>query len=219
MAQASRPQLYYFYDALCGWCYGFSPVIQALYAQHHEQMDFQVISGGMIVEERIGPIGAVAPYIAKAYKQVENASGVRFGEAFLEGILAEGTAIFTSVPAAVALSVFKEQLPAQAVAFAAALQKAIYYDGVAPARYESFAPYAAAFALAEEAFLEKMYAPQALQAAYKDFALAAQFGIQGFPSLVIDIGAPQLYLLARGYDSQERINQRIEAIYQENKLS
>lgn len=57
-------KLIYVYDALCGWCYGFSPIIKQFYKKHKNHFDsIQVVSGGMIRGERIGAIGEVAPYI------------------------------------------------------------------------------------------------------------------------------------------------------------
>ena len=70
----------YVYDALCGWCYGFSPVIKQVFEKYQAQFDFEVISGGMILGERQGPIGEVAAYIKGAYKTVEDTTGVKFGE-------------------------------------------------------------------------------------------------------------------------------------------
>jgi len=124
-AQTKKMKVIYVYDALCGWCYGFSPVISKLHERHQEELEFEVLSGGMVTGERIGPIGEVAGYISQAYKDVERAAGVTFGEGFLKGILAEGSAIFTSIPPAVALTVFKQHQPKKAVPFAARLQKAI----------------------------------------------------------------------------------------------
>jgi putative protein-disulfide isomerase len=43
-----KPKIIYCYDAYCGWCYGFSPVIKELWLKHREQFDFETISGGMI---------------------------------------------------------------------------------------------------------------------------------------------------------------------------
>jgi putative protein-disulfide isomerase len=59
-------KMLYFYDALCGWCYGFSPVMQKTAEVYQDQFEFQVVSGGMISGSRIGPIGTVAPYIKTA---------------------------------------------------------------------------------------------------------------------------------------------------------
>ncbi len=53
-----KVKLIYVYDALCGWCYGFSPVMMQLHSKYKDSIDFQVVSGGMITGNRIGPIGA-----------------------------------------------------------------------------------------------------------------------------------------------------------------
>jgi len=103
-------KLIYIYDALCGWCYGFAPAMRDFYQNHKNDFEtIDVISGGMITRERIGAIGEVAPYIKTAYKDVENRTGVKFGEKFLKDILEEGSTIFTSIPPSIALSVFKKE--------------------------------------------------------------------------------------------------------------
>ncbi len=58
-----KGKLIYVYDALCGWCYGFSPVISKIHKEYKDSLEFEVISGGMILGDRIGPIGEVASYI------------------------------------------------------------------------------------------------------------------------------------------------------------
>ncbi|WP_420457690.1 DsbA family protein [Neolewinella sp.] len=191
-------QLYYCYDALCGWCYGFSPVITE-FARRHGEVPVQVVSGGMITGERIGPIGEVAGYIKQAYKVVEDRCGVEFGQAFLRDILEEGSAVFTSVPAAVAMAVFQEQLPERALEYAAVLQRAIYYDGIEPLDHAAYADRAAALGADREDFLTKMDDPAYLEKAEADFALSQSFGVTGFPTLVYESVSGELYALARGY--------------------
>ena len=76
-------KLIYVYDALCGWCFGFSPVMSTFAKKYQSEIEVQVVSGGMIRGDRIGPIGEVAPYIKEAYKTVEDSTGITFGKAFL----------------------------------------------------------------------------------------------------------------------------------------
>lgn len=123
------PELIYVYDALCGWCYGFSPVIMRLNEEFSGKVDFLVLSGGMVRGENAGPIGEVAGYIKQAYRAVEEVTGVKFGQKFLDEVLEKEEAVFNSVPPARALAVFRLEKPHRAVEFAARLQKAIYYDG------------------------------------------------------------------------------------------
>ena len=99
----------YFYDALCGWCYGFSPVIQKLHQQFEDHFEFQIISGGLRLGEGVSPIGEVAPYIkAGAYQTVEERCGVKFGEAFIKGPMEKGDMILNSEPPAIALAIVKD---------------------------------------------------------------------------------------------------------------
>ena len=205
------PTIVYIYDALCGWCYGFSPVMQQLQHTYADRFDFRVISGGMITGERIGPIGEVAPYIKWAYKEVEEKCGVKFGEGFLRGVLEEGSTVFTSIPPAIAMAVFESYQPRQTVAFASALQRAIYYDGIDPNAFSAYGPHAAEFGIDADEFVAKMGAPGFLEAAQRDFQTAAQIGVSGFPTLFLYDGR-QWHLLARGYAPYMGIRRRVDKI-------
>ncbi len=209
---SDKPRLFYFYDALCGWCYGFSPVIQQLYETYQDKMDFQVVSGGMVTGERAGPIGKAAPYIKGAYKQVEETTGVTFGKAFLDK-LEKGEMIFDSRLPAVAMTVFRSYLPDQTVPFANTLQRAVYYDGMPPADLEAYRPYLEPFDLPADRFLEQMGVDRFQQLAREDFAVTAEFGIRGFPTTVMSQGE-KAYLLNKGYVSYEPLAEKIEELLQ-----
>lgn len=207
----NQVKIIYIYDALCGWCYGFSPVIQKIYEENKDQIKFEVISGGMVKGERIGPIGEVAGYIKQAYKRVEDTCGVKFGEGFLNDILEEGTAIFTSIPAAAALSIFKLYQPESVIPFAAALQKAIYVDGIQPADFSAYAKYAEAFGIDPVKFTEQISSEEALKAAELDFTQTAAFGVNGFPTVIAQKDE-KYYLLARGYRPYDDINESLQQL-------
>ncbi len=203
-----RGKIIYAYDALCGWCYGFSPVINDIHEKYHCELDFEVISGGMITGKRIGPIGEVAPYIRWAYKDVEKATGVRFGAGFLEGVLAEGKAIFNSIPPAVALSVFKTYQPDRAVAFAGTLQKAVYYDGLEPEQVPAYGPYAEAYGIPAAEFTAKMQEESYQKLAQRDFEQSAALEVNGFPSVFL-VQGDTAWLVARGYTPFPTLDERI----------
>ena len=199
-------KIYYCYDALCGWCYGFSPVITA-FASQHPDLPVRVVSGGMITGGRIGPIGEVAGYIGQAYRVVEDRCGVTFGAGFLDGVLKPGTAVFTSVPAAVAMAVFRELLPDRQLDFAASLQRAVYYDGSEPLDLDAYADRAATFGLDRTDFRKRLDAPHYQQLAQEDFEQTARWGVSGFPTVVYDDGSGKLYALARGYVPLDQLEQ------------
>ena len=191
-------KIVYVYDALCGWCYGFSPVMEDFYYRYKDEVDFEVISGGMIKGNRIGPIGEVAPYIKHAYKDVEERTGVKFGQAFLKDVLEEGSTVFTSIPAAVALSVFKSEKPDKALLFAKRIQKAIYYDGIDPSNNEAYGRIAEEFGFNKKSFVDKMETARFLEKAKEDFHQAALMGVRGFPTVFLMKGGLRV-ALTRGY--------------------
>ena len=193
-----KMKVVYVYDALCGWCYGFSPVMNQFHAKYKDELDFEVISGGMITGDRIGPIGEVASYIGQAYKDVENATGVKFGDRFLHRTLAEGEAVFTSIPPAIALSVFKSLNPENSIQFASALQKAIYFDGIEPENLGAYGEIASRFGLDGEAFVIKMKDPVYRKSAEEDFNRSASLGVTGFPSVFVEYKG-RYYKIGNGY--------------------
>ena len=55
-----KPTLIYCYDAYCGWCYGFSEVMKKIHSEYKSTLEFEVLSGGMILPEEPVSIGATA---------------------------------------------------------------------------------------------------------------------------------------------------------------
>lgn len=206
------PTIIYAYDALCGWCYGFSPVMQRLYDTYREQLHVEVLSGGMVTGERIGPIGQVAPYISWAYKEVENRTGVKFGEAFLNGTLKSGTTIFSSIQPAIALSVFKSYHPERAVEFAGQLQQAVYFDGIEPENVEAYGTYAEKFGISAAEFTQRMQENAYRQQAFAEFKLVSKLGVTGFPTVFLQ-KVDKLYVIARGYMDFDQLNQSVENLF------
>ncbi|HSN61830.1 MAG TPA: hypothetical protein VLR49_12900, partial [Ferruginibacter sp.] len=79
----NKPALIYCYDAYCGWCYGFSPVIKQIAGEYKDLLEIDVLSGGMVLPEKPTHISATAGYIAAAYKNVEELTGIKFGSDYL----------------------------------------------------------------------------------------------------------------------------------------
>lgn len=204
-------KLYYVYDGLCGWCYGFSPTMNDFANNHQEELEIEAVAGGMITGDRIGPIGEVLSFLTKEdFERVETYTGVKYGEQFMNGLLKDGKATFTSIPSAVALAIFKEQKPAKQIAFAGKLLKAVYFDGMEPTDYAAYGELAAEFGLNAADFTTKMEDAKYLALAKKDFQLANDLGVNGFPTLVLEYQG-QRVIMARGYTPAEQLEQQFIA--------
>ncbi|MEM7371828.1 MAG: DsbA family protein [Bacteroidota bacterium] len=205
-------KLIYFYDALCGWCYGFSPVIAKIYANYQDRFEFEIISGGLKIGDAVGPIGVVAPYIkAGAYRTVEERSGVRFGEAFVNGPLEEGTMILNSLPPGIALSIVKKNMPDRAFEFASILHKAIYIDGLHPEDLSGYGRYAEKIGLNSAEFVTNMQLSEFEKRTKQEFALSQQLGIRGFPTL-IGVKADSAFMITHGYEEYDLVAAKLDSL-------
>lgn len=209
-------KLIYIYDALCGWCYGFSPVMQQLYKKYHGHLEFEVLSGGMIMGLRAGPIGEVAAYIAKAYPDVERGTGIKFGAPFIRNILEPGTAFFSSEMPGIALTVFRKSKPKQALEFAHVMQNALYRDGQELSVLDNYRPLVAAFGLSGDDFIREMGTEEARYETSMEFQTVANWGVTGYPTVLLKPAEEeQYYMIGRGYTQLERMEEVIGKILPE----
>ena len=204
-----KPKIIYVYDALCGWCYGFSNVITQLEEKYNHIFEFEVISGGMVRGERIGSISSIAPYIKKAYKDVEQRSGVKFGEKFINETLEDESVIMSSIKPAIALSIIKEKYPERAVKAAAAIQKTFYLEGLGLDILENYKKLAMLADMSESEFINKMQEEKYLGLAEQDFYASHQLGVSGFPTLLLEVNGKN-YVLSRGFTDYKTLENQFE---------
>lgn len=202
----------YYYDALCGWCYGFSLVVEQLQETYADKMDFEIISGGLFLGNRIAKVNEVAPYIkAGAYKTVESHSGVKFGTAFLEDISGPENIVLNSIPPAIALCIVKEKFPEKALAFASMLLHAVYYDGMNPIDTDAYAPYLNKVGFDWNEFVHKMKDEKYIQAAASEFEIFKHSPYSGMPTLVLEKGTEQI-LISNGYTNFDVLKRRVDSL-------
>lgn len=205
-----KDTIYYVYDPLCSWCYGFSPVIKKTKTIYKDQFNFEVISGGMQSGERKQPVSAIRDYLKGAYKDVTARTGVEFGDKFME-VLEEGERMLDSIPPSIALSIVKDLKPEQALNFAASIQEAIYFDGFDWNSEDAYLPYIEDYDLDPEDFKRKFNEAYYLEKTLKDFKLAANFGVTGFPSVILKKD-DKYYLIAQGFIPFEQLDATIKQV-------
>ena len=206
-----KVEVIYVYDALCGWCYGFSGVITKIYEEYKNDFSFEVISGGMILGDREGPISGSAALIRSHLPHVEDTAGVKFGDGFL-AVLEDGTQFQSSEKPSIALAVFKSFLPEQAILFAADLQEAKYNSGADLCLDETYTKLIAKYNINGADFLEKLHSEEFKQAAYYEFALAKQLQVTGYPAAFIKVDDRNFHMIAKGFANYDTIKLRIENV-------
>jgi putative protein-disulfide isomerase len=207
----------YCYDAYCGWCYGFSPVIQKIADTYKNVMPIDVLSGGMILPEKPVHIRTTAKYIEGAYKNVEELTGVKFGEDYLWHIKnpEESDWYPNSEKPAIALCIFKEFYPDRAVEFAADLQNALHNEGRDLTDNEAYRHLLEKYSIQAETFYEKLQSEEYKEMAYYEFSLMKQLQVNGYPCVFVQTGDTKFSLVARGYTDYETLKARIDAVLNE----
>lgn len=210
----------YCYDAWCGWCYGFSPVIKKIAEEFGDKLSFEVLSGGMIIMDNSRPVSAMAGYIQKAYKVVEERTGIQFGEDFLWHIFNPDKSDWfpDSEKAAIALCIFKEYHPEQQVAFASDLQYALNYEGRDLTDDEAYRHLLEKYQVPADEFYSKLKDELYKEKAQYEFALCRQLQVSGFPTVLIQVSETKFWLLARGYTDYDSLKQRLESVLAENGI-
>lgn len=213
-----RPKIIYCYDAYCGWCYGFSPVIKELWLKHREQFDFETISGGMIPLEATKHIGAIAEYIQGAYQTVEQMTGVTFGKDYLWHIFNPDDSDWypNSEMAAIAMAIFREIHPERNIEFASDLQHALYEEGRDLTDKEAYRHLLEKYSIDAEIFYQKLRSEAYKEKAYYDFSLIKQLRVNGFPTVFLQLDESKLYIISRGFSTLDAVEERMNKIMAEN---
>lgn len=212
-----KPILFYCYDAYCGWCYGFSPVIKRIYEEYKNKFEFEVLSGGMIITEEARHISVTAGYIQQTYKVVEETTGIKFGRDYLWHINHPDLSDWypSSEKPAIALCIFKEFYPERQIEFAADLQYALHYEGRDLCDDEAYRQLLEKYSIQPEIFYSKLKSEEYKEMAYYEFALCKQLQVTGYPAVLLQVNETKFHLLSRGYTSYEELKKRIEEVLDE----
>ena len=213
--------LIYCYDAYCGWCYGFSPVMNKLAIEYSQIFDIEVLSGGMILPESPLPISVTSKYIQKAYQSVEERTGIKFGEDYLWHIFNPDKSDWFphSEKPAIAMCVFKDYHPEMQVPFASDLQYALHYEGRDLCDDEAYRHLISKYQLPEDEFYHRLRSDEYKKRAYDDFAVVKQLQVTGFPTVLLPANESRFYLVARGYTDYDKLVANVERCLNEINIS
>jgi putative protein-disulfide isomerase len=188
-------------------------------AAAHPLLQIEVLSGGMILPEVPVPISATAGYIAKAYKTVEETTGIEFGEDYLWHVRHPDLSDWfpNSEKPAIAMCIFKEFYPGRQVEFASDLQYALHHEGRDLTDDEAYRHLLEKYSIQEETFYEKLNSEEYKEQAYYEFQLCKQLQVTGYPCVLLQVDETKFHLLARGYTDFETLNARLTAALAESE--
>lgn len=192
-----KPKLIYVYDPLCGWCYGFHPVMEKLQKRFGDRISIDVQVGGLAVGDRAQTISEGFSYIKDGLKQVETSTGVEFGRNF-KLLVEEGSYMYDSLPPCRAQKTMNELVPEQALLFAGKLQDAIFQDGKNLNEWSTYEELIDDFDIDPVAFKARYDSKELKKDLIDEFTWCRNHGATGFPTLLIQI-KDEISIITRGY--------------------
>lgn len=121
-------RLIYGFDPLCGWCYGFAPALRA-FRNAHPGVPVELMLGGLVTGERVGPYAQMIPYIRGASERLAAVTGRRPSDAFFERIGRSDAVGSSAEPSIVIQDVLDHEGEAAGLDYAADVIEAHFGDG------------------------------------------------------------------------------------------
>jgi putative protein-disulfide isomerase len=188
------PLLWYFADPMCSWCWGFSPVIEAVRNHYHERLKIALVLGGLRPGTTTPMTAAARDDILHHWQQVHERSGQPFQ---FDGALPDGF-IYDTEPASRAVVTAGGLDPSKIFAMFQAIQTAFYAGGRDVTQAAVLAELAAGLGMDAVAFQQAFDSEAARARTQAHFAQSRKAGVRGFPTLILQRGE-QIDHIADGY--------------------
>lgn len=202
-----KPTLIYVYDPLCGWCYGFHPVMEKLHKRFGDSVHVEVKVGGLAVGNRAMPINEGYGYIKDGLKQIEKSTGIEFGRNF-KLLAEEGSYYYDSVPPCKAQKVMNEMAPQHSLNFAGTLQGALFQHGKDLNKWSTYEELIEPCDIDKGAFKTRFESESIESALMEEFDWCKTHGATGFPTLLIKI-EDETSIMTRGYRPYDTIESHL----------
>jgi putative protein-disulfide isomerase len=200
------PILWYFADPMCSWCWGFSPVIEAVREAYRERAKISLVLGGLRpgTNESLSPQGRED--ILHHWHQVHERTGqpFRFEHALPDGF------VYDTEPACRAVAAMAELDPTLIFPMFKAVQSAFYADGRDVTQAEVLTDLAASLGMDVLRFALAFASQAAQTRTQAHFRLARERGVKGFPTLVLQMQS-DFHLITSGWQPLAAIRASIDA--------
>lgn len=202
-----KPTLIYVYDPLCGWCYGFHPVMEKLQKRFDDRININVKVGGLAVGDRAQTISEGFSYIKDGLQQVEKSTGIEFGRNF-KLLVEEGSYMYDSLPPCRAQKTMNKLAPHQALSFAGTLQDALFQDGKNLNEWATYEELINDYDVDPLEFKTRFESDDLKNDLIDEFTWCRNHGASGFPTLLIQI-EHEISIMTRGYRPYDTVESHL----------
>ena len=199
-------EMIYVADPMCSWCYGFAPVIGALADRFEDELPLRLMMGGLRAGNTEVMGAADKDYVRQAWTRVGAATGQPFDMSFF----AREDFTYDTEPACRAVVAVRRLQPTFALPFMARLQQAFYAENRDLTSASEICCLAEEAGLARQRFAETFAEPATRNETFRDFLIAQELGICGFPTLIAGSRSKGYALVTNGYRPLEDLLEPLE---------
>jgi len=197
--------LYYFYDPMCSWCWGFKPVWQQLLDRLPENLAVQYVAGGLAPDSQQPMPEEMQLKLQMIWQQIHRQLGTEFNFAFWSEC-SPRRSTYPSCRAAIAAG-----LQGQLEEMITAIQRAYYLRAMNPSDDETLITLAGEIGLDVERFSRDLNGERVAERFQMQLELAHRYPVQGFPSLVLEMSGQAIPIML-DYQRADAMLEQIEAI-------
>ena len=202
---SSKAKLYYVYDPMCSWCWGYKPTWERITQAISDEVEIIYVVGGLAPDSDI-PMPEIMQQQIKAYwKKIEDYLGTQFNYDFW----ANNTPRRSTYPACRALLAARSQ--GAELAMLNAIQEAYYLNAKNPSDNDVLQKLAQDMGLDMARFNTDFLSEQTHQRLLDEIAFARSIGGSSFPSLFIETSG-RIFQLPIDYQNAETTISQIRSM-------
>lgn len=200
--------LYYFYDPMCSWCWGFKPTWTQLCERLPEHIRVEYVAGGLAPDSDQPMPEEMQLKLPMVWQQIQRQLGTEFNFDFWR----ECQPRRSTYPACRA--VIAAGLQGQLAPMIDAIQRGYYLRAMNPSNLDMLEQMAEELGLDVARFRADMAGDEVAELFSQQLQLTSRMPVQGFPSLVLSVageGADQVRPIALNYTDADAMRQQIMA--------
>ena len=195
-----RDVLYYIADPMCSWCWGFSPVLEAVSGVLPDDIPIRHVMGGLARDSEEPMPEETRSYVQSQWRLVAERTGAEFNWDFWTDCEPRRS----TYPACRAVIAAGMQRPDGTGEMFQAIQHAYYLEARNPSNAETLVQLAGELNLDTQRFSEDLVSTQTDELLHEDFALRRSLHADKFPTMILEHDDNQLWL-AYGYEEEELV--------------
>jgi putative protein-disulfide isomerase len=177
---SASKRLYYIYDPMCSWCWGYKPVWNEIERALGPDIDVIYVLGGLAPDSDVPMPEEMQQQIASYWKKIEDLLGTTFNYDFWS----QNTPRRSTYPSCRAILAAREQNAEKAML--EAIQHAYYLNAQNPSDNDILISLAEKIGIDVAKFKQDFLSPETHQGLVEEIGFARMLGGNGFPSLCVE---------------------------------